>query len=559
MSDTLEFVNAMWPARTSNGQARANALREPLPAPQPTSLIEFHSKGRLLILGDAPRALSVADRLAEALHCTVLARPGSGNGTADERLIYGVLTRLDGHLGHFDAHIEVQGQDTALASTVGAGDFFDLVLDLGSPPQLTHETPPLGYYAPGEDAAALERALTTLPDLVGEFEKPKYFNLDPSICAHGRAGITGCRRCIEACPTLAITSVGESIRVSPYLCQGGGSCATACPTGAITYAYPLASDLLDAVRTLLGAYRAAGGEDACVMFFDSQEGAALAAEGAEQLPEEVLPIPVEEIGSVGMDTWLTVLAYGASHVAVLGTSDTPPSVWRELRDQSAYAQAILEGMGYDGGRLLVVQAASAAELADALTQRRPQPPLAPASYVTFNEKRKTIRFALEHLAALTSGTPEPAPLPEGAPFGEVHVDRDACTLCMACVSVCPAQALRDGDEAPQLRFVEANCVQCGLCRTACPERAISLAPRIVYGRDAVFATRVLNEEEPFRCVVCGKPFATRKMMERMKEKLGGHWMFQSGDALRRLQMCETCRVADIYTGEGGLDVYDKPH
>ena len=52
------------------------------------------------------------------------------------------------------------------------------------------------------------------------------------------------------------------------------------------------------------------------------------------------------------------------------------------------------------------------------------------------------------------------------------MDREACTLCMACASVCPAGAINAGGELPRLDFIELNCVQCGLCESACPEDAI---------------------------------------------------------------------------------------
>ena len=58
--------------------------------------------------------------------------------------------------------------------------------------------------------------------------------------------------------------------------------------------------------------------------------------------------------------------------------------------------------------------------------------------------------------------------------------------------------------------------------------------------------------------MCGKPFATRKLMDRMTEKLSGHWMFQNEAAFRRMQMCEECRVKDVFENEESLNVYDKP-
>jgi ferredoxin len=150
-------------------------------------------------------------------------------------------------------------------------------------------------------------------------------------------------------------------------------------------------------------------------------------------------------------------------------------------------------------------------------------------------------------------------MPSGAPFGEIVVNRKACTLCMACVAVCPASALSDGVDLPQLSFHEWNCVQCGLCETACPENAITRSARFIFDPVMRQQTRVLNEQQPFHCVQCGKPFATQALMDRMKEKLKGHWMFDSPDAMRRLQMCEDCRVKSMFQQSGDLIDAHRPH
>jgi hypothetical protein len=75
---------------------------------------------------------------------------------------------------------------------------------------------------------------------------------------------------------------------------------------------------------------------------------------------------------------------------------------------------------------------------------------------------------------------------------------------------------------------------------------------------------VVNEDTPFNCIVCGKPFATTSLIERMSEKLSDHWMFQEPQAVERLKMCEDCRVKDMFKrvkdmfkdGGGLLDVHD---
>jgi ferredoxin len=139
-------------------------------------------------------------------------------------------------------------------------------------------------------------------------------------------------------------------------------------------------------------------------------------------------------------------------------------------------------------------------------------------------------------------------MPEGSPFGAVAVDPSACTLCMACAVACPAGALSAGGETPRLTFIESRCHQCGLCADTCPEHAMHLTPRILCD-PAVDTPVVLQEAEPFRCIVCGEPFATQAMINRMQNKLAGHWMYAAERQLRRLQMCRTCRTRDALTSQ----------
>ena len=141
-------------------------------------------------------------------------------------------------------------------------------------------------------------------------------------------------------------------------------------------------------------------------------------------------------------------------------------------------------------------------------------------------------------------------LPEGAPYGSVEVDTDACTLCLACASLCPSGALGDNPDLPQLRFQEDACLQCGLCVQVCPEDAVSLEPRLDLS-DAALEQRVLNEEEPYECIECGKPFGVKSTVERIVAQLAGkHSMFAGADASRLIRMCDDCRVNAQYHSTG---------
>ena len=555
------------PASTADGAARARALDEARNAAiAPAGLVTYASSGRLALIGPAAEASAAAGRIGGGLE-TVIVAPPSDAGTppgeapadrGDADVIRADVTAVEGHLGEFTllgrgalgsgAPAGDDGARVVVApSPLTGGKPFDIVIDLRPEPAIAHEVLPPGYFAPRGDEAALAEAIEQAEGLVGEFEKPRYFSYDPDICAHGASGIRGCTRCLDACPTGAIRSTGERIEVDPWLCQGAGVCASACPTGAVTYAYPAPSDRLAALRTALAAYREAGGRAPVLLFHDVEAGAGWWSRIADAAPESVIPWTVEEVGSIGMDAWTACIAWGA-RVVVLVPEGVPASVRRELDVQAGVTRAILESMGY--APALLTLAADDVALDAVLGGAAPGPATdPPATFAPIGEKRTDVRLALDHLHEHARLRPEAVDLPPAAPYGKVDADRDACTLCMACVSVCPASALQAGGDEPRLSFIEMNCVQCGLCERACPESCITRAPRYLFDRESRRRPRTLNEDQPFRCTSCGKVFGTTSVVVRMQERLAGHSMFQAPGALARLRMCEDCRVKDMFRSE----------
>ncbi len=530
-----------------NGLARVRAFEAVAKlSVEPTSRVTYHSQGRVLIIGvEEEGVLDAARRLREHLNPSMLLTT-----SGDARELDGIPVLhsngreplVEGYLGRFRVTLDVGGKSANVAKLLRSNwEYFDLVLDLGMAPLIPAEWPPVGYFAPGfGDPEALDRAIENVSDLKGEFEKPKFFSYDPGICAHGRSGIRGCTRCLDACPAIAIRSLGETIEVQPELCQGGGICATVCPTGAIIYTFPRPADLIERTQTLLQTYRDNGGEQAILLFYDDEAGAE-ALRRLEPLPGQVLAVEVDEVGSVGLDVLLSCLAGGACEVILLDTPVLPGKVRRNLLEQLGHGHSVLQALGYPRESLRLAQADACRDLpGDSM------PALRPKRIEGSNHKRVTLFQSLDHLNQQAPAPRAEIPLSQGAPFGEVRVDREACTLCMACASVCPAQALSAPGDLPRLDFIEGNCVQCGLCELTCPERAITLRARLLTEPRRRDAQRALNEEEPFECISCGKPFATRSMIDKMTKRLEGHWMFQDEQSRRRLMMCEDCRVVDMF-------------
>lgn len=606
---------AGWSTEGANANPKIAALiaAATLPEPDPVAAVTLSAGNNLLIVGEVGVALGWAERLAGRFEVSVLITQQSLDVELPHARAYpvwsGEAAAISGHLGAFQVSWQQQnpidldlcvrcnaciracpegaiGYDyqvdsarcsahracVAVCEVPAAIDFerrdtvrsgsFDLVLDLGATPMLQGFTLPQGYAAPGRDPLEQALAVQALGDWVGEFDKPRYVALDPRICAHSRSRKQGCSNCIEVCSTRAITSAGDTVVVDPYLCQGCGTCSSVCPSGAMAFHYPRSEDIGLRIKTLLSAHREAGGGAPTLLFHSLEAGRALIdslARRGKGLPADVIPLETWSVDALGLDLMLATIALGAARVGVLtaGSHDPGPLV-----GQARHGVTILAGLGFAGERLRIIECHDPGDwrmLEDALWNWPvPAEPHRPASFRPVARKRETLDLALRHLLAVAPAPVTEIALAQGAPFGRVTVS-DACTLCMSCVGVCPASALSAASDAYRLSFLEKNCVQCGLCETACPERAITLTPRILFD-DTVRRSVTLREAEVFNCQSCGKPMGARPVIEAMLAKLAGHSMFASDTARQRLSMCADCRVIDMMKSElkpeGGIKAWD---
>jgi ferredoxin len=531
----------------------------------PTPTVAMKSGGVCLVYGRDEAAIEAARQLRGRLDVTVLLTRPEGvipPRVMDVPVFKGTIVGARGHLGAFELMVDdyapivpsSRGEFAFEPAKDGAASTCDLILDLtGAPALFPAAKKRDGYFNPDpRNPAAVQRALFDLTDLVGEFAKPRYVDFTASICAHSRSRKVGCTRCLEVCPAGAIRPNGDAVEIDPYICGGCGACHSVCPTGAATYAMPPPAKLVERLRTLLGTYYRAGGERAVLLVHDTRQGEeliALLARCGDGLPANVLPFAVNEATQVGFDFLANALAYGAAQIVLL----TPPARRDELTglaQQVGLAEALMEGLGYGGGRVQVLVEADPDGLARSLAALPPAAPCQPGDYLALGDKRSLIRLALDHLHAQAPRPADRVQLAPGAPFGAVVVDVAGCTVCLACVGACPTGALQDNPEKPQLRFQEDACVQCGLCKNTCPEKVIALEPRFNFAPEARTAVLV-KEEEPFACVRCGKPFGTRSTVARVLAQLAQkHSMFQSEAMIRSIQMCERCRV-EVQFEKGG--------
>jgi ferredoxin len=572
----LRFVNlresAGWSADAAKAGPKMAALAAAGAEPMPdVPFVQIESVGMLLVYGRDERAVEAAGLLKEHLDVTVLlTRPDQvmPPRTTDFPIVKGTIRTAKGRLGAFE--LVVDDYAMPLPSSRGALVFAeprngaishcDIVLDLsgGSPLFPAPDLRDGHLRADPGDAAAVLRAVLRARDLVGSFNKPRYITFDPDLCAHSRSRIVGCHRCLDLCPTSAIAPAGDHVAIDEKICAGCGECAAACPTGAASHALPPSDALLRKLRTLLVVYRDAGGTSPVLLLHDNEHGGALIdalARHGDGLPAQVLPLAVNELTQIGLECIVAAFAYGAAAVRILLRAKPrhdPAGLYHTI----TIAEAILAGLGLDDARITTIKTDDPFVLGDAVWLLTPSAEVRrPARFEPTGGKRDLLRLGVRELHSAASATTEIIALPTGAPFGAVEVG-DGCTLCLSCVSVCPTGALSDDPERPVLRFTEDACVQCGLCKATCPEKVITLVPRLVFGTGA--ATRVLREEEPFQCVRCGEPFGVKSTIDRIIAKLEGqHWIYQSAPhRLDLIRMCEDCRV--ITVAQESFDPHGAP-
>ncbi len=381
---------------------------------------------------------------------------------------------------------------------------------------------------------------------MGTFDKPKFFRLDTDLCAHSSRGVKGCERCVDACPAGALSSqgsddTGHRIEINPYLCQGVGTCATACPTEAIHYALPNPQETQKFIERTLANYEKAGGLDPIVLICSSRHES-YNVMALKALPDNVIPVVVEELPSVGIDTWFAALVNGATQVMFAASRFMPPTIIRILNNEVAIAQELLGQLGIQKECIDILYLESL---------REGPPTLCTDSFDLAlgdleGNKRQRLFTALDALTISRIPVENIVELSTSAPYGSVECKSKDCTLCMSCVSVCPTRALHTDGQSPSLQFVEQDCIQCGLCVKACPENVLTLTPRMNWDQESRQKATIIHQEKAAECTRCHKPFAPQSMIDMLQSKLRGHSHFSDEAAIGRIAMCEDCRVIDMF-------------
>ncbi|WP_166267488.1 4Fe-4S binding protein [Marinobacter caseinilyticus] len=537
------------PARLHAKQAALIAAAQ-LPAPMaPVKTIQ--SSGVCCIVGPTDQAIRMAELVQDELGVTCIVNdaglvqlPSAGYDVAKGR-----LTAARGALGSFKLEFaQLQSLNPAGRGAPGYGEVkatarseCDVFIDLrGGEPAFPSYQKRNGYFwADPAKTGELERIALTARDRVGEFEKTVFFKLETSLCAHSRANKSGCTRCLDVCPTEAIFSAGDHVQIDSDICAGCGSCAAVCPTSAVTMNETPFEALTKAVDVMAKVYREQANESPRLVFHTLTAGGDAIADLARHgdgLADDLIPLGLEHVDRIGHAEIMAALGAGYAEVLILADNETDREA---VTAEVELSQAMLKGTHHSPSRVRVIAA-------DALGAEGDNAGRVSDPVLLVGGRRDITRVTV---TAMADRIEAPIPLPVGAPYGAIDIDSDKCTLCLACVSLCPTGALGDHPDRPEVQFTENACVQCGVCDSTCPETAITLKPQLDLSKAALSA-RALHGEDPFECIKCGTPFGVASTINRIVEKLENiHWMYKNSDNVQLIKMCDDCRVNAQFHGD----------
>ena len=535
--------------------------------------LSFNSAGRCLIYGDNERVIEVAEALSEYLGVSALLTKNISiipPTNTDFNILMGKVKSLKGYFGNFEVKIDnfaealPHSKDEIIFGDISQdiSSECDIFIDLSTnDPLISSHEKRDGYYKVNpEDKTALQKLILDAQNKIGEFEKPIYVNFDENLCAHSRNKITGCSKCLEVCPANAIQINGDTVDINTAVCGGCGLCGVVCPSGAADVIWPSSSHLLNRLQKISSNYLRIENQMPKLLFHDSAHGAGIISYLSriyDGLPHDLIPIEIHSTGRVGHDLLVGATAAGFSNVLVL--CNPQKNIENEtLYDQINLANAMVGEISNGKAVYKAIETNDPEKLNDELLKLDKPQKFNHTQYVATGTNKNIVRTALKGLSKENKFKTDVIELPQGSPYGSVTIDENNCTLCLACVSACPAGALQDNPETPQLLFREDACIQCGICVKTCPEKVISLKPQINLANSSM-SSELKVEDKPFPCKVCGKIFGTQKSIESIQKRLSNHSMFVDEKRIDLILMCEDCRVEEQFKQDDKImDVGERP-
>ncbi len=510
---------------------------------------------RILIASDAPQGAALAQRLRDGAQSFFVVDPSVSalGGFQSGQLHRGRIIEIKGRLSDFHVIIQNDAAPEPARRELHADQV--VIISQDGRPSFKRRTGLHFLNNPSE--ADLDRVAERIRELIGDFLKPVHVVYNPEICAGGVADQEACGICVTACPYDAIGRDPENhlrMKIDHMACEGCGACVSACPTTSLRFAEPSPHELYTRIAALLApASSSADGERLVVLFHCGEQGRrALEEAGRTPLPYPagVLPVEVPCLRYVSEANMLAAFRLGAAGVGLLGCEHCPHGERELLHQKYDFCGLTLDafGMGRERLRLITADNGTEPHAIAALARFAETLDATPIRWdgktMPQRDSREIIADAIRVFIAQTGRQAGRKPLDTAQPFAFAEVRAPGCTMCRACVNVCPTHAFSLDEDSQSLQFKHLSCVACGLCEKVCPENVITLRREIHFERGAL-EYQTLVQDDMVSCEKCGKPYINRRALETVEARLLSLESLLdtfSGNRRNLLRMCPDCRT-----------------
>ncbi|RAX51633.1 hypothetical protein CCY99_08705 [Helicobacter sp. 16-1353] len=464
----------------------------------------------ILVVGDSPLSMEFCNYAKDKFK--ILTKP--------------YINSFNGTLGDFIAIFENEIIQTSQIVFFTKPPFLDSKA-------LDSKVPQIGIHF-ANDYKSADAIINVLNEFIGDFTYENTILYDKNRCQYyhrDKNEYSYCYACESICPTFAITKNDNlrELRFSNIDCIFCGKCVSVCPSGAMQKA----NATLTSISKAINLY-----EDKIplVINFTDLEDSKNAKNIANAIKNtKIMPFILPNINMLNEVYLLSILQTSGKQCIIYGKAESI------LCEAVAFINDLYNKI-FSKTAVYILDDLKDSVIKDICSKN--------ITFPTYHYNPEENEFSREIFASRVSflikdndygilkNTPK-------IKYTNLNIQSDKCTLCMSCVESCNTKALINSKDNFSILLNPSICTACGLCVDICPEHIIEMPLDGMKLNNTFFRYETKAKDEPFRCVECGKIFASTKSIKKVESIMLPIFSFDEAKK-RSLLCCSDCKVKVMF-------------
>lgn len=343
--------------------------------------------------------------------------------------------------------------------------------------------------------------------------------------------INSCPYCVDSCPYNAVTKQESNIIISDETCVRCGACCVSCPTGALQLPDLTDNQMIAILEHIVS--KESKINNTLLIFTCNQSN-----ENITNLPQDVVIIQIPCISVLGFTHAMLSASYGIDIIALCPNNLCKQKETLQFtRAEISLANNILQESNTTFSTVKLIEAEKIENISNILNEILKQPVnLQKSPSIKTISKRLLLISMLSELVPTIDKTFEQ----KISPFFDIDIDDKLCTMCDACSSICPADALKSipTELSLDLTFRPRKCVGCYACEKVCPEICLKIKGRLVPKNIVEDKKDIKINDLILKCKKCGEPIGSSKKNKKIEKILAPS---SNTTLLDALYLCTKCK------------------